>query len=349
MRILIATDAWHPQINGVVTTTQAMVQHAIKLGHEVLVIEPSMFPGIACPWYKEVKVVLPINIEKQINKFKPDCIHLVTESTIGLAVRNYCVKRKYKFTTSFHTNFAEYGYEYFYIPMDWTWKYLKWFHRDSSLIFVPNKIIGEKLKDQGFISPVALMNRGVDHNIFKTGSRANKQYSVNMDMPIPKEKQKTRLLYVGRISQEKNLEEFCKLSYIEENNFEMVVVGRGPILVDLKQKYPDVHFVGVLANLNLARMYQTSDVLIFPSLTDTFGIVMIESMACGTPVLAHKEPGPLSLIKSGENGYFYDTFEELKTLIPLTVQLDRDKVHKSVEDYSWEEVTKLWLKNLRKK
>lgn len=286
-KLLIATDAYFPQVNGVVRTLDTLAFMMDLWGYKVKFIEPSMFKSFKCPSYPEIDLAIPWakKVRGTISEFDPDYIHVSTEGPIGLAVRNYCVKRQLPFTTSFHTQFAQYGKKIAHIPEWLSWKYIKWFHKHSESVLVPSSGMQQELISRGINNPI-LWSRGVDVDTFKP--QTHNPYE-NCNFPI--------FLYVGRVSKEKNLESFLELR--EKMGMVMFwIVGDGPHRKELEAKYADTftHFVGYKKGEELAAYYTHADVFVFPSLTDTFGLVNIEAMACGTPVASYPSTGPKDII-----------------------------------------------------
>lgn len=283
MRIILATDAWVPQVNGVSRTMQKTANELAK-NHEVVVVHPGLFKNYKCPFSPDVRLAVGIKNSFIESLLKPPCaIHIVAEGTIGFAFRNYCVRHKIPFTTAYHTNFPEYLWEYTWIPTSATKMFLRWFHKKSKTIMVATPTLQEKIVKMGFRCPPKLWGRGVDTKLFypreKTVSYDNKKMG----------------LYVGRISKEKNLEAFLKLDI---KNMIKYVTGPGEesYVNYLRNKYPDVVFTGPLSGNNLAQMYCNCDVFVFPSKSDTFGLVIIEALACGKPVAAYPVEGPIDII-----------------------------------------------------
>lgn len=325
-KIIIVTDAWFPQVNGVYTTLKNVV-FELRKTNDVLVVHPDMFSGIKIPFYKEIKMALPFGFSKIIKKYNPDYIHIATEGPLGIAAKLYCKLHGLKHNTSFHTNFPMLLQKYLKLPPSITWWGLRHFHWDSKRILVTNEDMKNVLINKGFRNEIVVWNRGIDHNIFN--------YSKKKDTKEPV------LLCVSRISKEKNLEQFCELS----DAYECILVGGGPYQKLLMKKYPNVTFVGNVNNYELPQWYKKADVFFFPSKFDTFGIVMLESMACGTPVIGFNVIGPKSLINK-DNGVLIDSYDEIYNAIHKCLSLNRKKVSESVEEYTWEHVAKVFKKNL---
>lgn len=282
-RILIATDAWFPQVNGVVRTLRSLSQVLEGWGYEVRFLTHETFRTFALPSYPEIRLALfaGLGVGRIIDEFKPHSIHIATEGPIGLAVRRFCLNRRLPFTTSFHTLFPEYIEARTGIPASWMYPLLRRFHGPSEAVMVATPTLERSLARYGF-SKLKRWSRGVDTELFRPGRAP----VVELPRPI--------FLYVGRVSVEKNVEAFLKLDLPGSK----LVVGDGPQLCELKARYPAVHFAGAKFGEELAAHYATSDVLVFPSKTDTFGLVMLEALACGVPVAAFPVQGPIDVIGS---------------------------------------------------
>ena len=292
MKILIISDAWHPQVNGVVRTYEHLCTELVKLGHEIKVIGPADFPlTIPMPGYKEIKLVLfPYSsLKHYIEDFAPDSVHIATEGPLGRAARRYCLRTQQSFSTSYHTQFPDYLATRIarYIPFSYALthktarNYIRRFHAPSSSLMVSTLSIENELKKWGFVTPIYRLTRGVDLDIFHPGEK-----TVMTDLPGP------IALYVGRIAIEKNIEDFLKMDWKGTK----VLVGDGPSMSELKSKYPNAHFAGTKTGQELAAYYRSADIFVFPSRTDTFGMVLIEALASGLPVAAYKAPGPIDII-----------------------------------------------------
>ena len=282
MKILIATDAWAPQVNGVVQTLQRTLAELQRMGHETHAITPQGRRTVPCPSYPEIRLaVLPGRaVAREIERFDPDALHIATEGPIGLAARRHALRSGRRFTTAFHTRFPEYVQARTRLPQSFTYRFLRWFHGPAERVMVATPAILEELRGEGF-EQAALWGRGVDLERFSQGPS-----SLFDHLPRPV------FLSVGRVAVEKNLEAFLGLALPGSK----VVVGDGPALPRLRQRFPDAHFVGAIDNAQLAPYYRAADVFVFPSRTDTFGLVMLEAMACGLPVAAYPVPGPLDVV-----------------------------------------------------
>ncbi len=328
MRIAIVTDAWEPQVNGVVTTLKTTQQTLNQLGNTVEVFTPNNFKTISCPTYPEIR--LAINPKRRLNKalvaFAPDAIHIATEGPMGLAARSICKKNNWSFTTSYHTQFPEYIRERAPIPLSITYTFFRWFHSCAAHTLVGTQQQKELLSSHGFKNLV-IWPRGVDTNVFTQG---DKNFLVDK-RPIS--------IYVGRVSVEKNIEAFLKL----ELPGTKYVVGDGPAYNELKQKYPMVKFVGYKFGKELAKYIAASDVFVFPSKTDTFGIVMLEAMACGVPVAAYPVTGPIDVVRNNETGCLN---EDLAQAAHCALNLDPRNCLRQATDYTWKKASSIFLSNL---
>lgn len=328
MKILIATDAWSPQINGVVRSLERLVSDLRSLFHEVRLITPDQFEGRPCPTYAEIKLSKGVKakVRELLNRESFDAIHIATEGPIGLAVRRVCLQRGLEFTTAYHTRFPEYIHARFGLPVSLLNKMIRWFHRPSGSVMVATPSLARELEEKGFQN-LRLWSRGVDIDLFHP-----KRRRLNLgDGPI--------FLYVGRVAVEKNIEAFLKLDLPGTK----VVVGDGPQLKELKQKYPKVRFEGFKQGEDLAEYYASSDVFVFPSRTDTFGLVLLEALASGTPVAAYPVMGPQDIIGSKGPGFLSEDLQEaaLKAL-----ECSRKQARTFAESYSWLRCSKQFLRNL---
>ncbi|MDF2534364.1 MAG: alpha-mannosyltransferase [Bacillales bacterium] len=332
-RILIVTDAWSPQINGVVNTLNNTIKELQDRGFEVFVIEPSMFDTFPLPFYKEISIVY--HHTKKLNvlmeNIKPNYIHIATEGPLGISARKYCVDKKLKFTTAYHTKFPEYAKDKLGVPLRVGYLYMKWFHRRSSNVMVATKSIKKELRING-ISRVKYWSRGVDAELFSPEKKSNE-----FDFEY--------VLYVGRVSSEKNLDAFLGLDLSSiKPGLKKLVVGDGPQLEEFKEAYPDVVFVGPKKGEELATYYASAEVFCFPSKTDTFGLVMIESLASGVPVAAFSVPQIVDIINSNVGCTNQSLLEAIKIALK-----NKDSVtcrNYVMSKYTWQKATSDFLKNL---
>jgi glycosyltransferase involved in cell wall biosynthesis len=287
-RILIVTDAWHPQVSGVVRTLDTTSQLLRDWGHAVEVIEPTAFPSFPVPFYPEIPlcVMRPGRIYSRVHNFKPDYVHISTEGPLGFWVRRFCRSMGWRFSTSYHTRFPEYLKRLAYVPEGVTYKFLKWFHGRSSCMMVATPSLEKELFARGFRPTIRRWSRGVDLGIFRPRPKAAAPYP----RPI--------LLYVGRVSYEKGIDDFLNL----KSPGTKVIVGDGPARPALARQYPDAVFLGYRKGEPLGEVFATADLFVFPSRTDTFGIVVIEALASGLPVAAYPVTGPIDIITREELG-----------------------------------------------
>ena len=284
MRLAIATDAWAPQVNGVVRTLNETIRRLKAHGHEVEVISPDRFTTIACPGYPEIRLALAprFRLRKVLGAFKPDLVHISTEGPIGWSARAWCLKHKVPFTTAFHTRFPEYVAARTNLSPDLIWPIMRRFHKGSRVVLTATQSLRDELESRG-IHPTRLWSRGIDHDIFHP-QQGKHPALQNIAKPI--------LLSVGRVAVEKNLEAFLDADVPGTK----VVVGDGPARAMLEAQYPEAIFLGTRQGAELASIYASADVFVFPSKTDTFGLVILEALACGTPVAGYPVQGPLDII-----------------------------------------------------
>ena len=328
MRILLATDAWAPQVNGVVVTLGNTVAGLQRWGHEVHVLSPEGFRTVPMPTYPEIPLALfpGAAVARRIAEFEPDAIHVSTEGPIGMAARAFCVRNRLAFTTAYHTCFPEYVKPRFNVPLRITYAWLRRFHRPSSAILVSTPAIRQLLEARGFRN-IAEWSRGVDTDVFRPGVRRFE----DLRRPV--------FLYVGRVAVEKNLSAFLGL----ELPGTKLVVGDGPQRAELERRFPGVVFAGVKRGAELASYYRRADVFVFPSRTDTFGLVLAEAMACGTPVAAYPVRGPVDVVTDPEAGVLDN---DLAAAAVKALSLDRDRVARFGARYSWEHSTRQFVSQL---
>lgn len=280
MRILIATDAWHPQINGVVRTLTTVGDELVAMGHETQFVTPNEFRSVPMPTYPEIRLALDTwNVAAKIDAAAPDAIHIATEGPIGMAAQRYCLRRGLPFTTSFHTRFPEYIQARTRLPLAIGYAAVRRFHRPSRAVMVATASVRDDLTARGF-GNLATWTRGVDTNLFRPQPKG----FIDDIRPI--------LLYVGRVAVEKNIAAFLETDLPGSK----YVVGDGPQIEELRKRHPEVRFVGAKFGAELARYYAAADVFVFPSRTDTFGNVILEALASGVPVAAYPVPGPIDII-----------------------------------------------------
>lgn len=328
--IAIVTDAWHPQVNGVVRTLSTTCDILREQGYEVEVISPDQFYSLPAPSYPEIRLALamPGVVGRRLAKIAPDSVHIATEGPLGLAARRYCVRKNMSFTTAYHTQFPDYLSRRTGLPAGIFWPFIRWFHRPASQTLVATDTIRRELREQGF-AHLTHWSRGVDLDCFDPKAAPPREYA-ELDGPI--------LLYVGRVAVEKNIEAFLSCGYPGTK----VVVGDGPARASLETQFPDAVFLGKRTGVELAGCYAGADVFVFPSKTDTFGLVTIEALACGTPVAAFPVPGPLDIL-TDRVGAMSD---HLERAIDAARLCDRDECAAFGASFSWEEATRQFLSGL---
>ena len=326
-KILIITDNLPEQINGVVTTYKNIEACAVLDGYSVVYITPGDFRYFDCPGYNEVKIAYPRAMGEKIEEIGPDYIHIATEGPIGLSARKYLSKHNLRYNTAYHTKFPEGLRALFGIPEAITWPLVRWFHKHSGKVLTTTDSMVKELKENGFTGHIIPWTRGVDRDIFFPA------------LGLTKSKQPV-LVCVARVSKEKNLEDFFKLDYPGAHK---IMVGDGPMLDEYKAKYTNVEFVGFKTGKDLAEYYRQADVFVFPSRWETFGIVMIEAMACGTPVAAYPVQGPLDVIDEGTTGCMND---DLKQAVNDALMLDRQRVWEGSNRWTWERAWEIFRDNL---
>jgi len=324
--ILIVTDNLPEQINGVVTTYKNIEACAVLDGYRVVYITPGDFRHFDCPGYNEVKIALTRQMGKKIEAVGADYYHIATEGPVGLSARKYLSKHNFRYNTAYHTKFPEGLRALFGIPEALTWPLVRWFHKHSGKVLTTTDTMVNELRAHGFDGDVVPWTRGVDREIFNPGHRV--------------ETTSRYILCVSRVSKEKNLEAFFELDY---PGYLKVMVGDGPMLETYKKQYPDVHFTGFKTGVDLARYYANAEVFVFPSKWETFGIVMIEAMACGTPVAAYSVQGPKDVVDEGVTGCLN---VELKQAVTDCFFLPRHKVWEGSQRWSWERAWNIFRDNL---
>jgi glycosyltransferase involved in cell wall biosynthesis len=331
MKICIVTDAWSPQINGVVKTLENTIRELQQAGHVLLIIEPSEFLNLPCPSYSEIRLSLFSynRMSKMLKDFMPDALHVATEGPLGLSARRYALKHDINFTTAYHTKFPEYIEARTGIPADWLYPIVRWFHRPSKAVMVSTDTVMKQLAEQG-LQNLVKWSRGVDLGIFT----AKIMKTIPADCNNP-----PKFLYVGRIAVEKNIEEFLKLKLPGEK----WLVGSGPALSELSEKYPEAIFFGAKSHSELAEIYQQANVFVFPSKTDTFGLVLLEALASGLPVAAFPVAGPIDVLQNCEAAALrHDLLEACLTALELNPKHAREHAEK----FTWQQTTLQFVANL---
>ncbi|MEZ6022949.1 MAG: glycosyltransferase family 1 protein [Hyphomonadaceae bacterium] len=335
-RIMLVTDAWEPQVNGVVRTLSNTMRELREMGCEIEVVSPADgYKTVPLITYSEIKLALGAreDIEDRFLAFAPDAVHIATEGTLGWDARAICLKHKFPFTTSYHTQFPEYvTARFWWIPLWAGYRYMHAFHDRSGRVMVATPTMQKQLQLQGFRN-TAIWSRGVDIEQFHPSKRGIDGGVYPADLPRP------IFAYVGRVAVEKNLEAFLKLDLPGSK----VIVGGGPALEDLQARYPDAVFTGPKFGDELARHYADADVFVFPSFTDTFGLVILEAAACGTPVAGFVAPGPQDILPNTGAG-FVDT--DLRKACMAALECKREDARALAERYSWRACAEEFRRNL---
>jgi len=317
MRMLIVTDAWRPQVNGVVHTLEKLAETLATTGVDTEFLTPSGFRTLPLPTYPEIRLTLATRrmVSRRMNALAPDRIHIATEGPLGMLARRVCLANGWSFTTSYHTRFPEFVRARFPVPESWCYRWLRRFHNAGQAVLVATPSMGEELAARGFKN-IRMWSRGVDTELFNPAGRQD----LGFPRPV--------FLNVGRVAVEKNLPAFLDLDLPGSK----VVVGDGPDLARLKARYPQVHFLGVRKGEELATIYASADVFVFPSRTDTFGNVILEALASGCPVAAFPVTGPLDIIAGHQEGVLS---QDLREAAMATLQLSREAARKRALEFSW--------------
>lgn len=329
MRIALITDAWKPQINGVVTTLEQVTTLLRQQGHELLIVHPGQFRTFPLPRYPEIRLAIAParRLKQQLTDFAPDAIHIATEGTLGFAARRFCLRRRWRFTTSYHTQYAQYGRQYFRIPTRWSYAVLRRFHNAATRMLVPTPSVQRELRSRGFTNAV-VWTRGVDTERFRPAAEKNLYHRPR---PI--------FLFCGRVAREKNIEAFLHADLPGTK----VVIGDGPAMASLRPRHPRVVFTGFQTGDDLARHMAAGDVFVFPSRTDTFGVVMLEAMACGLPVAAYPVTGPIDVVRPGVTGVLH---EDIAIAAMQALLLDPRDCRAQALECSWDRCAAMFLDNL---
>jgi glycosyltransferase involved in cell wall biosynthesis len=328
LRILLATDAWAPQVNGVVMTLRNTIRGVERAGHTVEVIGPDRFPSVPCPTYPEIRLALsPFRLFARLaERFAPDAVHVSTEGPVGMAARRFCLREGLDFTTAYHTRFPEYVHARVRLPVRFSYGWLRHFHAPAKAVMVATPAIHADLEQWGFHNLV-IWSRGVDTELFRPGPRLDRGWR----RPV--------FMYVGRVAVEKNIEAFLGLDLPGTK----VVVGDGPQRASLQRRFPAIVFTGAKVGEELAAHFRSADVFVFPSRTDTFGLVLLEAMASGTPAAAFPVAGPIDVIVAGRSGVLS---HDLRGAALAALALPRDAVREQALRFSWEQATTQFLRHL---
>ncbi|WP_372524831.1 glycosyltransferase family 4 protein [Piscinibacter sp.] len=325
MKIALVTDAWLPQVNGVVTTLLELQEGLWARGHEVVTIEPSDFKRFRCPGYREIELAWrpARRVAQMLDEAGPDAIHIATEGPLGSAARAYCLRHGLAFTTAFHTRFPYILSKALHIPERWGYAWFKRFHAPSSGVMVPTEGMLCILQANGFTN-LRRWSHGVDLSLFQPVAGAD----FGLPRPV--------FLFVGRVSYEKNLEAFLQLDLPGSK----VVYGVGPLLERLQRQHSQVHWRGVVPRAELVQVYSAADVFVFPSHSETFGLVMLEAMACGTPVAAFPVTGPLDVVADSDGGVLHD---DLREAALRALQVPRERARARALTFEWNPVCEQFI------
>lgn len=342
MKLLLFTDAWFPQVNGVVRTLNMVTESLRQRGDDVEIISPADFRTVPCPTYPEIRLAIGAGrtISRRLKHSDFDAVHIATEGPIGYAARRACKKHEVHFTTAYHTKFPEYVHVRTGLPLRWLYKAIGWFHAPSDGVMVATPTLRAELEANGFTN-LKQWSRGVDLSLFKPYPKDVLETLKGLPRPL--------LTYVGRVAVEKNIGAFLDMDHPGTK----LVVGDGPMLTALKKKYPDVVFVGAKRGAELAQHYAASDIFVFPSKTDTFGLVMLEALASGVPVAAYPVPGPLDVVGLSGTGVLakFDKAigaldHSLEEAVAAALKASPDDCRAYANHFSWEHCAALFRENL---
>lgn len=330
MRVLIATDAWRPQVNGVVRSLEHLAHEAPALGAEIEFLTPDAFRTVPMPTYKEIRLAfaMPWQVRRIVDRIKPDFIHIATEGPIGLSTRHICLSDGHTFTTSYHTRFPEYLSARAPVPERWSYAAIRRFHNAGAATMVSSPTLERDLAARGFRNLVR-WSRGVDADIFQPRT----ERPLSFPGPV--------FLYVGRVSVEKNVEAFLALDLPGSK----VIVGDGPARAQLAARYPQAHFLGVKTGEDLAAVYASADVFVFPSVTDTFGIVLLEALASGLPIAAFPVMGPVDVVGDSGTGVLD---ADLRAAALAALDIPRDLCRAHALTFNWQASARQFLDNIRR-
>ncbi len=330
--VLIVTDAWHPQINGVVRSIERVAEEMARRGVEVKFLTPLEFKTLPMPGYDEIRLSRTSSrpVRSKIEAAGADAIHIATEGPLGLIARNYCASRRIPFSSAYHTQFPEYLRARLPVPLDWSYRYMRWFHAPARHCLVGTPHLKKLLEGQGFTN-VAIWPKGVDTEIFSPHKRVTEERQFPHSRPV--------FLYVGRVAVEKNIEAFLDLDLPGTK----LVVGGGPALHKLQAAYPEARFLGPKQGEELALHFASADAVVFPSRTDTFGLVLLEALASGTPVAAYPVTGPIDVIGDAPVGVLDD---DLRAAAVGALAISRDACRDYALGFSWQASTDQFLQHL---
>ncbi|MCC6679356.1 MAG: glycosyltransferase family 1 protein [Phycisphaeraceae bacterium] len=342
MKIALITDAWQPQVNGVVRTWQQVIALTQPMGYQWNVIHPGLFRNMPAPRYPEIRLALMPGrkMARLLDETQPQAIHIATEGPLGLAGRRYCIRRRLPFTSSYHTQYPLYLRRYYGIPERYTYRFMRWFHAPARATLVPTPSLCRELEHHGFRNLVT-WTRGVDCELFHPIADAQipnlnfrgqgRCASGGRGRPI--------FLYAGRIAAEKNIEAFLTLDLPGSK----VIVGDGPHRRTLENRFPQAYFVGYKFGRELVEHYAAADVFVFPSRTDTFGIVLLEANACGLPVAAFPVTGPIDVVAPGRSGCLN---HDLRAACLGALRLDRRAAVEHARQFTWQRCVQIALDHI---
>lgn len=337
MKIALITDAWQPQVNGVVTTLVELVRELEQLGHVIDVLHPGLFKTRPCPGYAGIDLAVSPkrHLTEKLDAFQPDAIHIATEGPLGWAARSYCLKRGLQFTTAFHTKFPEILHAALTVPLSWGYALFRYFHKHSSGVMVPTNGVLSMLEKRGF-RHLRSWTHGVDTTLFSFHAEPRPYPPMGtLVRPVS--------LFVGRLSYEKNIEAFLKLDIPGTK----VVCGVGPLKASLKARYPQVRWLGVMPRDALAKVYSAADVFVFPSRSETFGLVMLEAMATGTPVAAYPVDGPLEVLGKPDGSCHGGVMNaDLQQACYSALAVPRSEARQRAIQFSWTHATQMFESHL---
>lgn len=331
-RITIVTDAWHPQVNGVVRSIENTNRELERMGVDICMVTPQNFHNVPCPTYPEIRLSVASyrRVSTEIEKSQPSYVHIATEGPLGFLARRWCIKHNMPFSTSYHTRFPEYVAARFPIPQRWLYAFVRWFHNGGGACMVATQSLETELQGRG-VKNLKRWSRGIDASLFHPRTRTERPF----DLPRP------IFMTVGRVAVEKNLPDFLDLDLPGSK----IVVGDGPARSDLQQRYPDVLFTGIKTGDELADIYAQADVFVFPSKTDTFGNTILEALASGVPVAAYPVTGPIDIIdRNGQAGVLSNN---LRDACLGALSCSPDAARALAQTYSWEKASKQFLDNVR--